>query len=271
MKRTLPLALLVLALAGCGGTSEPSDSTASSGGAETPAPSWDDVDLVTAVREGAVARIHEVEPGLDTAQIPAWAADPSAAPALGDRVSEQVIHLAIAAAAADEPDLAAGLVRLVREKARNRNNAYVGTTLLSELARRGAADDAAAREGIQAVFAELPRNRFGGATVVYQLFQNEGQIDARIERLHEQLVSLDTAVSALFYDAMRDRLGDRRFNRFWQDFLAAHRYGIVTEQDWLAAIKALDDPELVRLYERWVAGPRLSPTPAPSPTPEEGD
>ena len=76
---------------------------------------------------------------------------------------------------------------------------------------------------------------------------------------------------ALFYDAMRDRLGDRRFNRFWQDFLAAHRYGIVTEQDWLAAIKALDDPELVRLYERWVNGPRLSPTPVPSPTPAEGD
>lgn len=78
---------------------------------------------------------------------------------------------------------------------------------------------------------------------------------------------------ALFYDAMRDRLGDRRFNQFWRDFLAAHRYGIVDEQDWLTAVRALDDPELVRLYERWVNGPRQTPLPTPvaTPTPLEGE
>jgi hypothetical protein len=155
------------------------------------------------VRERSAARIHEVEPDLDLAQLPGWAADPSTAPDLGDRVSEQLLHLAIAAAAGGEDELAGGLVRLVRLKARNRNNAFTGTTLLSELARRGAGEeDDAQRQAVQAVLAELPRNRFGSATVVFQLFQNEGQIGARLEQLHQQLVSLDTAVSALFYDAI---------------------------------------------------------------------
>ena len=48
----------------------------------------------------------------------------------------------------------------------------------------------------------MPRNRFGSATVVFQLFQNEGQIDARVEQLHTQLIGLDTAVAALFYDGV---------------------------------------------------------------------
>ncbi|HHH28410.1 MAG TPA: hypothetical protein ENK57_08705 [Polyangiaceae bacterium] len=202
MKRDLITLALVLA-SGCGGaTSETTTHDEPASGDETTAATWDDVDLVALVREGALARIHEVEPELDVAQIPAWAADPSSAPPLGDRVSEQLIHLAIAAAAADEPALATGLVRLVRAKAQNRNNAFAGTTLLSELARRGADGEQAQQAAIHTVLAELPRNRFGGATVVFQLFQNEGQINARLERVHGQLVALDTAVSALFYERL---------------------------------------------------------------------
>jgi hypothetical protein len=97
---------------------------------------------------------------------------------------------------------------------------------------------------------------------------NQPVLDFESGRQYETIVY---GKGALFYDAMRDRLGDRRFNRFWQDFLEQNRYGIVDEQDWLDAVKALDDPELIRLYERWVNGPRLSPTPVPSPTPAEGD
>ncbi|MBX3275050.1 MAG: S8 family serine peptidase [Sandaracinaceae bacterium] len=195
-----PLLGALLAL-GCGGPSD-GDGTDHGGSAGGEATGWGGADLVAVVRDGAIARIREVEPSLDVDQLAAWAADPSAAPALGDRVSEQVINLAVAAAAAGEPDLAQGLVRLVRERARNRNNAYVGTTLLSELARRRAGSDDEARAAIRAVFEALPRNRFGGATVVFQLFQNEGQIDARVDRVRSQLLSLDTATSALFYDAI---------------------------------------------------------------------
>lgn len=203
MTRQMVLLFALVAL-GCGGSAaEPADpaptQTATSGDA---APSWDGLDLIATVREGATARIQTVDPELDVEQLPAWAADPDSAPALGDRVAEQVLHLAIAAAADGDAEMATQLVHLVRAKARNRNNAFTGTTLLSELARRGSEDADTQRAAIRAVFAELPRNRFGGATVVFQLFQNEGQIDARVERLHSQLVSLDTAVGALFYDAI---------------------------------------------------------------------
>lgn len=159
-------------------------------------------DLAALVREEATARLREIEPGLDVAQLPAWAADPSGAPELGDRACEQIVNLATTAAAVGENDLAAGLIRLIRQKARNRNNAYIGTTTLSELARRGATDEEAQRAAIQAVMAELPTNRFGSSTVVFQIFQNEAQIDARIQQVHGQLMSLDTAAAALFLDGV---------------------------------------------------------------------
>lgn len=186
--------------------SEQPTAAAPAGGEDpTEASPWDALDtpaLVAMVREQATARIHEIDPDLDVAQIPAWAADPESAPPLGDRVSEQLIHLAIAAAAAGEREAAIALVGLVRARARNRNNAFVGTTLLSEMARRGAEGPEAQQAAVQAVLGELPRNRFGGATVVFQLFQNDAQIQARIERVHGQLVSLDTAVTALFYEGL---------------------------------------------------------------------
>ncbi len=209
MKRPIGLALTLL-LSACGGSSPPDEATeqtptASTGGAtEAPTSPWDRLDtpaLVTLVREGAAARIAEIDPDLDLSQLPAWVADPSAAPELGDRVSEQLINLSIAALGAGEDAMAAGIVRLVRARARNRNSAFVGSTILSELARRGA-PEAEQTAAVQAVLGELPQNRFGGATVVFQLFQNEAQIDARLEQLHHQLVSLDTATSALFYEAV---------------------------------------------------------------------
>jgi subtilisin family serine protease len=212
---TRPIALILIALTSCGSPPPPADPViAQPIGGETAQPEvasspWDAMTterLVALVREDAVARIREADPSFDVAQLPAWIAAPDSAPPLGDRVSEQLVNLAIAAAAANEDDVAVGLVRLVRAKARNRNNAYVGTTLLSEMARRSAQGQGAGqdeqRARIRAVFDELPRNRFGAATVVFQLFQNEGQIAARVDQLHGQLLSLETAVSALFYDAL---------------------------------------------------------------------
>lgn len=211
--RILTLSLL-FALLGCGGPSTPppdveptstgdeTEHTSSNASTTSPWASLTNDQLVALVREQASARIHEVQPELDLTQLAAWAADPSGAPELADRTCEQLVNLAIAESAAGERDRAIGLVRLVRAKARNRNNAYVGTTILAELARRGSEDPAAQATAVRAVFDELPRNRFGASTVVFQLFQNPGQVDARVEQLHQQLVSLDTAVSALFYDSV---------------------------------------------------------------------
>jgi hypothetical protein len=203
---------LVIVLAACGGSPPPEHeepSPRADTGAAHPAPHaqaspWDRMNraqLVALVREQAAARIREVAPNLDVAHLPQWVSQPASAPELGDRVSEQLMNLAIAAAAAGDDAQAAGIVRLVRTRARNRNNAYVGTTLLSELARRAAPADRA-QQVVQDVLDDLPPNRFGPSTVVFQLFQDMGQVNARIEQLHQQLVSLDTAVSALFYDAL---------------------------------------------------------------------
>lgn len=164
-------------------------------------PGWADMNvsrLVALVREQANARIAQVEPTLQIASLGEWVADPTAAPALGDRVCEQLLHLAVAAAAADEDAYAEGLVRLVRAKARNRNRAFVGNTLLSELARRRAGENEQA--AVEAVFNELPAHRFGSSTVVFQLFQNAAQVEARMAQLRQQMISLDTASSWLFFE-----------------------------------------------------------------------
>ncbi len=70
---------------------------------------------------------------------------------------------------------------------------------------------------------------------------------------------------ALFYDALRQEIGERRFRRFLQEYLAAHRYGIVDEATWLTEIEALDNPRIEELYRQWIAG---APPPEPTATPE---
>lgn len=57
---------------------------------------------------------------------------------------------------------------------------------------------------------------------------------------------------ALFFNALREDLGERAFRRFLQTYLVAHKYGIVTEDDFLAALHVLGKPELIRLYREWV-------------------
>ena len=73
------------------------------------------------------------------------------------------------------------------------------------------------------------------------------------------------AKGALFYDSLRQTLGNRRFKRFLRDYLTTHRYGIVTTEDWLEAVRALNTPSLEVLYESWVRRPaaNLAPTAVP--------
>lgn len=57
---------------------------------------------------------------------------------------------------------------------------------------------------------------------------------------------------ALFYDAIRKRLGSRKFGDFLQEYFQKHRYGIVTTADWMAAIEALGDPTITQLAQDWI-------------------
>ena len=165
--------------------------------------SWEDAsrdDLCRVVTDGAHARIRESQPDFDVTRLAAYVADPTSAPDIAGRTVDQLYDLAVVATAQGRNDEARGIVRLIRAKARNRNLAFMGTTLLSELARRGAGDDAAAQgAAIEAVMRELPRARFGAATVVFQMFQTQEQLTARVAQTHQQLVSQDTARGALWY------------------------------------------------------------------------
>ena len=62
---------------------------------------------------------------------------------------------------------------------------------------------------------------------------------------------------ALFYDAIREEIGDRRFKEFLQDYLTEHRYDIVTVEEWRTALGKLGSPILVNLYEEWINNPPL--------------
>ncbi|MEZ4614905.1 MAG: M1 family aminopeptidase [Caldilineaceae bacterium] len=96
----------------------------------------------------------------------------------------------------------------------------------------------------------------GDATLIDQAV---GDFDS--SSLYETVVY---AKGALFYDSIRKTLGERRFNRFLREYLAAHRYGIVTTEDWLDAVRELNTPALEVLYEEWVRRPAPNFNPVPT-------
>ena len=190
--------------------------------------SWDALtrdDLCRIVTEGAHARIREAQPDFEVARLDAYLADPSAAPEIAGRTADQLFDLAVVAIVKGRAVDAERIVRLVRAKARNRNLAFLGTTLLAEVRRRAAGDDEAAQgAAIDAVFQELPRARFGAATVVFQLFQTQEQLTARVRQIHGTLVSQDTARGALWFgEVMPDIVRARaRFLASVERVRAAH-------------------------------------------------
>lgn len=211
--RTVALVTGFSSLLGCGATATQTQAEeAPPPVAAAPTSPWDGLDtpaLVARIRQDATARVAETDPSLDLSQRAAWGAAPDTAPELGDRACAQLLNLAITDLASGDLEGAEHTVRLVRQRARNRNNAFVGNTLLSIIARRraGETDPASA---IAAIFRELPRARFGASTVVFQLYQAPEQIEAALEQTHAQMVTLDTAVAVLFQnEILRDVVANR--------------------------------------------------------------
>ncbi|MDB4931970.1 MAG: Serine protease, subtilase family, partial [Myxococcaceae bacterium] len=144
--------------------------------------------------------VSEGEPGFDAARLADYVAHPDQAPELSGKRCDRLLDLAVVALANNALDEADGLVRLVRARARNRNMVFAGTTVLSEVARRRAGEDPAAQQrAVEGVLRELPKARFGSATVVFQLYQAQAQLDARVEQTRQQMVSPETARGVLWF------------------------------------------------------------------------
>ncbi|MBV7330494.1 M1 family metallopeptidase [Chloroflexi bacterium TSY] len=60
---------------------------------------------------------------------------------------------------------------------------------------------------------------------------------------------------ALFYDQVREILGDRQFTKFLQDYLNHYRYQIVSTSDWISATQQLDNEMVDELFREWVKNP----------------
>ena len=225
--RSIPLFALVLACGG--GQSQPTDPCAvdpdSCRTTTDPTPEvetgpWDSMEgtaLRDYVKERAWAKIAEVQPAVTQEGLEAWLDDDSEAPALAGRTVERLFDLAAVALAADDLDRAEKIVRLVRNKARNRNSAFAGNTFLCEIARRRAGtDEAQMQNAVAEVLRELPRTRFGSATVIFQVFQTQEQLRAQLGQIHQQMVSLETASNALFFEQVLPGIVQHR-----ERFLAA--------------------------------------------------
>ncbi|MEZ4256941.1 MAG: S8 family serine peptidase [Polyangiales bacterium] len=98
----------------------------------------------------------------------------------------------------------------MRARAKNRNSAFAGTTLLAIIASKRAADEAARKAAVEAVFKELPQERFGASTVTFQVFQNAEQLTARAAQAKQQLLSLETASSVLYLEQVLPEVIEHR-------------------------------------------------------------
>ncbi|MBW2461102.1 MAG: S8 family serine peptidase [Deltaproteobacteria bacterium] len=222
----VPALLLISALAptlGCGSTQPPPAPTpepAAATQARAPAPApvpidpWvamDEHGLPLYVHNRAGERITEVQPDFDLDQLDAYLANPESAPEISGRAVERLFDLAAVDLTAGQVDEAEATVKLIRARARNRNSAYAGTTMLAEIARRRAGDDVEAQKtAIAEVFRALPQSRFGSATVVFQVFQTQEQLAARAAQTKQQMLSLETASTVLFFTSILPGIVENR-------------------------------------------------------------
>lgn len=97
------------------------------------------------------------------------------------------------------------------------------------------------------------------------LLKNQGVaplVDQKVENFTsgQQYETIIYAKGALFYVALRQTLGDRQFFRFLHNYLEKYRYQIVTGDDWLADLAALNHPGVDALYQQWVRRSAVSST-----------
>ena len=98
----------------------------------------------------------------------------------------------------------------------------------------------------------------------------DGQVNQTVESFVNgtQYETIVYGKGALFYDKLREEIGNRQFLRFLKTYLNGHRWQIVNDDDFLAALHVLGKPDLVKLYKEWIGDRKLT---QPPPTEEGGN
>jgi len=63
------------------------------------------------------------------------------------------------------------------------------------------------------------------------------------------------AKGALFFDALRQAVGDDTFFRILREYLRSYGYRIATGDDFLHIATSIGGPAVQQVYERWVLSP----------------
>jgi aminopeptidase N len=82
-------------------------------------------------------------------------------------------------------------------------------------------------------------------------------IDGRVDRPAASFDPADYellvyAKAALFFNALREQLGEEMYRQVLQSYYAENRYGIVTPETFLATAERLSDQNLTPLVEQWL-------------------
>lgn len=84
----------------------------------------------------------------------------------------------------------------------------------------------------------------------------EGRLDAPVElptaAFHGNYVGIVYGKAVLFFQALRDQMGEAAFDHFLHDYYSSHRYGFVTGADLLASAEGSCGCDLHQLYQDWI-------------------
>jgi aminopeptidase N len=107
-------------------------------------------------------------------------------------------------------------------------------------------------QGAEAAERELEgfRQRYRGAVAAGR----DAPVAQSTAAFRGNYVAIVYGKAVLFFQAMREQIGDEAFDRFLHDYYAQHRYGYVAGADLLASAEAACSCELDGLYQAWIEG-----------------
>lgn len=100
--------------------------------------------------------------------------------------------------------------------------------------------------------AELELQNFRNIYLAARNAGNDGAVDRPTSAFRGNYVALVYAKAALFFQALRERIGEEAFARFLQDYYRSYRYGEASGPALLARAEAACGCELDAFYRDWI-------------------